>query len=161
MRRDTMKMYLSTCLVVISILGFGQLAGAGASERPNIVLILADDVGREVLRCYGGSTYATPNLDQLAAEGAILNHCYAMPVCHPTRTTLLSGQYPRSLGNPKWGSFPKEAERRTLANIARNAGYTTAVAGKWQLSLMRKDPGQPGRMGFDEWSLFGWHEGPR
>ncbi|MBL6705106.1 MAG: sulfatase-like hydrolase/transferase [Planctomycetaceae bacterium] len=63
-----------------------------AESRPNILLILADDVGREVLECYGGSSYETPNLNELAASGARLEHCYAMPVCHPARVTLMTGQ---------------------------------------------------------------------
>lgn len=136
-------------------------AESGKSDRPNILFILADDVGREVLECYGGSSYQTPNLNRLAATGAKFEHCYSMPVCHPTRICLLTGQYPRHIGNPRWGSFPENAETRTFASIAKRAGYATAVAGKWQLNLMTRDLGHPGRLGFDEWSLFAWHEGAR
>lgn len=136
-------------------------ANCQAADRPNIVFILADDVGREVLGCYGGSSYRTPNLDRLAATGAKFDHCYSMPVCHPTRVALLTGRYPRHLGNPAWGSFPKHAERQTFAHVAKDAGYATAVAGKWQLCLMKNDVDHPARLGFDEWSLFGWHEGAR
>lgn len=132
-----------------------------ANEKPNILFILADDVGREVLGCYGGQSYRTPNLDQLAADGMRFTHCYSMPVCHPTRVALLSGCYPATLGNPKWGSYPQAEEKNTFAQVLKNAGYATAVAGKWQLCLMKKDKLQPQRMGFDEWSVFGWHEGPR
>ena len=152
---------LNLILLMASFISSFQYARAETEERPNILLILADDVGREVLECYGGSSYKTPNLNQLAASGAMLEHCYAMPVCHPTRVTLMTGQYPRHLDNPKWGSFPKYVESRTFANVAKNAGYATAVAGKWQLCLLKDDMEQPQRMGFDEWSLFGWHEGPR
>jgi arylsulfatase A len=134
---------------------------ARAADRPNIVFILADDVGREVLGCYGGTSYKTPNLDRLAAQGAKLTHCYAMPVCHPTRVTLLTGRYPRHLGSPKWGSFPKADETKTFAHAVRNAGYATAIAGKWQICTMKNDLDHPARLGFDEWSVFGWHEGPR
>ncbi|MEQ9410177.1 MAG: sialate O-acetylesterase [Fuerstiella sp.] len=130
-------------------------------DRPNVLLILADDVGREVLGCYGGESYPTPNLDTLAAEGQRYTHCYSMPVCHPTRICLMTGRYPAVLRNPKWGSFPSEEEGHTFAAVLKAAGYATAVAGKWQLSLMKNDLLQPGRMGFDRWSLFGWHEGPR
>jgi arylsulfatase A len=114
-----------------------------------------------VLGCYGGQTYQTPVLDQLAADGMRFTHCYSMPVCHPTRVTIMTGRYPAVLGNPRWGSFPKAEETRTVAQVLKGAGYTTAIAGKWQLCLMKKDLLQPRRMGFDEWSLFGWHEGPR
>ena len=134
---------------------------AGEVDRPNILFILADDVGREVLGCYGGQSYATPNLDRLAASGARFNHCYSMPVCHPTRITLLSGQYPRHLNHPKWGTYPQAAEGKTFANIANRAGYATAVAGKWQLCMMAEKLMHPQMLGFDQWCLFGWHEGPR
>ena len=145
---------LFTCVVFSAVI-------SRAAEKPNIVFILADDVGREVLGCYGGESYRTPNLDQLAASGAKFTHCYAMPVCHPTRVTLLTGRYPRHLGNPKWGSFPRAEESKTFAHAVRDAGYATAIAGKWQICMMQDDPDHPARLGFDEWSLFGWHEGPR
>lgn len=133
----------------------------GAAERPNILLIFADDVGREVLGCYGGESYATPNIDALATQGMRFNHCYSMPVCHPSRVCIMTGRYPAVLGNPRWGSFPREEEQNTFAAVLKKAGYRTAVAGKWQLCLMKNDLQQPARMGFDEWSLFAWHEGPR
>jgi arylsulfatase A len=129
-------------------------------EQPNIVLVLADDVGREVLGCYGGTSYATPNIDRLAAGGIRYQHAYAMPVCHPTRICLLTGQYPFRLGNPDWGTFPRSAENRTLTNVLKRSGYATGIAGKWQLSLLKDDLAQPHRMGFDEYCLYGWHEGP-
>ncbi len=130
-------------------------------EKPNILFILADDVGREVLGCYGGETYKTPHLDRLATGGMRFEHCYSMPVCHPSRIALLTGRYPALLGNPRWGSFPATEEGNTFAQVMKKAGYATAVAGKWQLCLMKNDLLQPKRMGFDEWSVFGWHEGPR
>ena len=77
---------------------------------PNILLILADDVGREVLGCYGGRSYPTPQLDRLADGGIRYTHAYAMPSCHPTRISLLTGQYPFRLGHPDWGTFPQAAE---------------------------------------------------
>ena len=83
-----------------------------------------------------------------------------MPTCHPTRTTLLTGQYPFRLGHPAWGSFPRDAEPRTLANVLKQAGYATCVVGKWQLALLGNDLDQPHRMGFDAYCLLGWHEGP-
>lgn len=136
------------------------LSAARGADQPNILLILADDVGREVLGCYGGTSYPTPNIDQLASGGVRFEHAYAMAVCHPTRTTLLTGQYPFRLGYPAWGSFPRDAEWRTLPAILKAAGYSTAVGGKWQLALLKDDIAQPLRMGFDEYCLYGWHEGP-
>ncbi len=144
-----------------SVQAENEESGKTNANRPNIVFILADDVGREVLGCYGGVDYPTPNLDALAESGARFTHAYSMPVCHPSRTTLLTGCYPRTIGNPKWGSFPAELEDQTVAQALKQAGYRTAVAGKWQLCLLKKDPSHPQRLGFEKSSLFGWHEGAR
>ena len=130
------------------------------AQKPNILLIMADDVGCEPIGAYGGERWKTPNIDALAESGMRFDYCFSMPVCHPTRVCLLTGKYPFRL-NSRWGSFPKKEEKNTLANVLKRAGYQTAVAGKWQLSLMKKDTEQPARMGFDHWSLFGWHEGAR
>ena len=139
---------------------FGS-ANVRSGEPPNIVLILADDVGREVLGCYGGQSYSTPRIDRLAGEGVRLEHCYVMPACHPTRISLLTGLYPFRMNNPKWGSFPRDMEKHTIAQRLKRAGYATAIAGKWQLTLLGSDLKHPNRLGFDEYCLFGWHEGPR
>ena len=72
----------------------------------------------------------------------------------------MTGQYPFRLGEPVWGTFPKTAEDRTLAQVLKRAGYATGIAGKWQLALLKDDLDQPNRMGFDEYCLYGWHEGP-
>ena len=130
-------------------------------EQPNILLILADDVGREVLGSYGGTSYPTPHLDQLARTGLRFEHAYSMPVCHPSRICLMTGRYPFRLGHPVWGTFPERWEERTLPQVLKRAGYATAIAGKWQLALLREDPEHPFRLGFDQYCLFGWHEGPR
>lgn len=131
-----------------------------AKRPPNIVLIMADDLGVETLGCYGGTSYKTPHIDALARDGMRFNHAYSMAVCHPTRMCLMTGRYPFRFGS-KWGSFPKDEEKHTFAHVLKNAGYATAVAGKWQLTLMKNDLMHPRRLGFDAWALFGWHEGPR
>lgn len=131
-----------------------------ALAKPNIVLILADDVGCEPIGCYGGESFVTPNIDALAKGGMKFEHCYSMPVCHPSRIALMTGRYPFRF-KAGWGSYPKNEERHSIGRVMQRAGYATAVAGKWQLSLMKKDLAQPRRLGFDEWSVFGWHEGAR
>ncbi|MDC0143362.1 sulfatase-like hydrolase/transferase [Verrucomicrobia bacterium] len=128
--------------------------------QPNIVLIMADDVGCEPIGAYGGERWKTPHIDALAKGGMRFDYCFSMPVCHPTRVCLMTGKYPFRLKSG-WGSFPKLEEKNTMAQVLKRAGYATAIAGKWQLCLMKEDTEQPARMGFDQWSVFGWHEGAR
>lgn len=133
-----------------------------ADDRPNILFILLDDLGDEALGAYGGTTYDTPRIDELAQNGLTFHHAYSLPTCHPSRTALMAGQYPIHLGDLEWGQFPEGYDKaRTLGRILQNAGYATAVAGKWQLELLQENPAHPHEMGFDEYLLYGWHEGPR
>ena len=145
---------------ILILLALGTLSVQSA-ERPNILFIFADDVGQEVLQCYGGQSYPTPHLDELARTGMKFNHAYSMPVCHPSRLTLMSGKYPFRHGKVTWGDYPKKEEPHTFSNYLQKAGYKTAIAGKWQMCLLKDDPLHPRRLGFDQWDLFGWHEGPR
>jgi arylsulfatase A len=146
--------------LLVFLCSLGCLTASAAPVKPNIVLILADDVGCEPTGAYGGERWKTPNIDALARGGMRFDHCYSMPVCHPSRLALLTGKYPFRLKSG-WGSFPKAEEKNTIAQVLRRAGYATAVAGKWQLVLMKTDKQHPNRLGFDEWSVFGWHEGAR
>ena len=152
-----------TLFLLTAILLFASLNSTvdAADRPPNILLIMADDVGVDAIGCYGGTSYKTPHIDALAKTGMRFNHCYSMPVCHPTRISLLTGRYPFRLKNPRWGSFPKSEEKKTVAHLLKNAGYATAIAGKWQLTLQKNDPRHPQRLGFDQSCVFGWHEGPR
>jgi len=150
------------CHLSLSLLFAGLLLDTLASASPpNILFIMADDVGTEAVECYGGESYPTPNLNRLAAEGLRFEHAYAQPVCHPTRVALMSGQYAMRMGDPKWGTYPKSAEKKTFAHLVKQAGYATAIAGKWQLAMLGQEPDHPHRLGFDHYCLFGWHEGPR
>lgn len=128
------------------------------SKSPNIVFILVDDMGTEVLGCYGGTTYQTPNIDRLALTGIQFNHCYSSPVCSPSRQNLLTGRYGFRTGQ-EWGHLPEN--EITFGHILKDAGYKTAIAGKWQMALLKDDPNHIADSGFDESCVFGWHEGPR
>ncbi len=137
-----------------TLLRFGVLLGGlltvlGApAPAPNVILILADDLGYETLGANGGTSYRTPALDKLAAGGARFTHCYAQPLCTPTRVQLMTGQ--SNVRNyARFGEFPAGAV--TFANLFQNAGYATGIAGKWQLG---RDPGLPRQLGFDESCLW-------
>lgn len=153
---------MKTLTLLATILALTSLA-LSETSRPNILLIFADDVGSDAIGAYGGQSYPTPHIDALAEGGAKFTHGYAMPVCHPSRIALMTGKYPARFGKAgmKWGDYPDAAEGHSIGDRMRSAGYATAVAGKWQLCMMRDDLKQPERTGFDEWALFGWHEGGR
>ena len=118
------------------------------TDRPNIILILADDLGYETIGANGGTSYRTPVLDRLAATGVRFTHCYVQPLCTPTRVQLMTGRYNvRNYIN--FGNMDPQAV--TFGNLLRRAGYATCIAGKWQLG---QDPGLPKKFGFDEQCLW-------
>ena len=111
---------------------------AGAADRPNVVFILADDLGREDCGFVGGTQIRTPNIDRLAAAGARLEAHYAQPVCSPTRAALMTGRYPMRHGLQvgvvrPWARYGLPLGERTLAQALSEAGYATAVVGKWHI----------------------------
>ncbi len=146
--------------LAIALLAVACCLGA-VPEKPNILFIMADDVGDQAIGAYGGTSFATPRIDTLAEAGVRFRHAYSFPVCHPTRIAIMTGKYPFRSKYPEWGTFPKQEEAAAIGNALKEAGYATAVAGKWQLATLRDEPDHPHRLGFDEYSVFGWHEGPR
>lgn len=128
-------------LIVAALRGTGQ-------APPNIILILADDLGYETLPAYGGESYQTPSIDRLSAEGMTFRHCYAQPQCTPSRVQLLTGIY--NVRN--YVDFGRlEPSQTTVAQMLQNSGYTTAVAGKWQLGT---SPDNPRQLGFDDFLVW-------
>ena len=123
-------------------------------DRPNIIIIFADDQGYADLGCYGAVGFNTPNLDQMAKEGMRFTNFYvASPVCSPSRAALLTGSYPVRVGVPAvlspvspTGLDPGEI---TIAELLKEQGYATACVGKWHVgdhpSMM------PTSQGFDEY----------
>ncbi|GIW90578.1 MAG: arylsulfatase [Pirellulaceae bacterium] len=119
-----------------------------ARSRPNVILILADDLGYETLGANGGQSYATPQLDRLAARGARFEHCYVQPLCTPTRVQLMTGLY-NVRNYVGFGQITPDAQ--TFAHLFRDAGYATCMVGKWQLG---HDPQLPSKLGFQEYYLW-------
>lgn len=124
-----------------------------ADTRPNIILILADDLGVEAINSYGGE-YHTPRIDQLAREGMRFENAHATPLCSPTRTRLMTG-----LENHRnYEAFGHLAPgQRTFGNMLKEAGYVTGIVGKWQLSGNGYDGRvgiTPAQAGFDESHLW-------
>lgn len=120
---------------------------------PNIILILADDLGIETINAYGGQ-YSTPRIDQLAREGAMFRNAHATPLCTPSRTRIMTGRE-NAKNYEAFGYLnPKE---RTFGNVLKDAGYVTGMVGKWQLSGNGFDGRQgmmPAQAGFDEALLW-------
>lgn len=121
-------------------------------QRPNIVFLLIDDLGYADCGFNGGREIHTPQIDRLAASGAVLESHYVQPVCSPTRAALMTGRYATRTGvytivrpHAKWGLPLQE---RTLANALHDAGYTTAAVGKWHLGEFERAY-QPTARGFD------------
>lgn len=144
--------------VLLLSLGLFHLSlGLHAAERPNIVVILLDNVGREWFGCYGSEEHCTPNIDRLAANGVRFANCYTTTVCGPSRVQMLTGRYPFRTG---WylhhdaalysggGLDPKREV--TYARVVRDAGYATGIAGKWQVNNLYDEPDAIARHGFDE-----------
>ncbi|HEX6962237.1 MAG TPA: sulfatase-like hydrolase/transferase, partial [Lacipirellula sp.] len=133
------------------VIAFAAVISPGATfaaQKPNIVLIMADDFGYECVTANGGESYQTPQLDKLAAGGMRFEHCYVQPVCTPTRVQLMTGLH--NVRNYfSFGKIGRDA--RTFAHLLKEAGYATGIAGKWQLGRAKN---LPQVLGFDEAYLW-------
>lgn len=144
----SLAVFATTTLVLLLILSPAVSLAAESSDRPNVVLIMADDLGYETIGANGGTSYRTPVLDKLAAGGVRFDQCYVQPLCTPTRVQLMTGAY--NVRN--YITFGKmDPELTTFGNLFKSAGYATCITGKWQLG---QDPGLPKKYGFDEHCLW-------
>lgn len=152
----TIQVLLACCAIVAS----HTRAADAATNRPNVVLILADDLGYGDLACYGHPRFRTPHLDRMATQGARLTQFNTpAPFCAPTRASLLTGLYPVHCGlplNPAPDARPAADalalpdRNRLLPTYLKQAGYATAMIGKWHQGHRRPES-WPVRRGFDEY----------
>lgn len=156
----------SPLLLLAVTLGFLAAAdsSARAQERPNLIYIMADDLGIDWIGCYGAD-HQTPNIDRLAEQGVRFDNVWCNPICTPTRLTLLTGKYPFRTGwtdhhdVPRWGGKGFDWERHVCwARVLRGAGYATAIGGKWQVNDFRDHPDALARHGFDEHCIWTGYE---
>ncbi|MEM7232886.1 MAG: sulfatase-like hydrolase/transferase [Planctomycetota bacterium] len=146
-RPTPIHLYVAT--IVALLLVQPSEATADAARRPNVIVFFADDLGYEGLSCNGAVDYRTPVLDELAATGVRFRHAHAQPICTPSRVKLMTGK--SNLRNyTRFGQL--DPTQTTIGNVLKDAGYATAIAGKWQLG---GDEEQLQRFGFDEHCL--WH----
>lgn len=141
------------------ILGFTACTSHEESKTPNVILIMADDMGYECLSTYGSQSYHTPVLDSLAAQGIRFDQAVSQPLCTPSRVKIMTGLY-NYRNYDYFGHLQNEAY--TFGNLMKEAGYATCIAGKWQLNGLAykdeiphwNDAGRPHQFGFDEYCLW-------
>ena len=138
-----MKNWIGIFVFALAGLTSTQVAG-----KPNILLIMADDMGYECVTANGGESYSTPNLDRLARGGMRFEHCYSQPICTPSRVQLMTGIY-NQRNYIRFGLLDPTVT--TFGHLAKRAGYATCIGGKWQLESGLKGPNH---FGFDEYCLW-------
>ena len=142
-------------LIVCAVAVTATANHSAAEEKPNILFILTDDQGYYDLGCYGADEVKTPRIDAMAAEGIRFTDYYAAaPICSPSRAGLLTGCYPRRVGNHIWvhradSSSGIHADELTIAELFQQNGYATACIGKWHLGF--QEPFLPRNQGFDHY----------
>ena len=139
-----MKIYISAFFSLISFVLLAQ----NNNRSPNIILIMADDLGFECINSYGGTSYNTPNLTNLAKSGMQFENCHSQPICTPSRVKLMTGKSNKKNYKIFGVLDPKE---KTFSQILKKKGYATMIAGKWQLG---KVDSLPEHFGFDEHLLW-------
>lgn len=148
--------FLTFFAVVLSLTSLNS--SDGADTRPNIILIMADDIGYECFGCYGSKQYHTPNIDRMAERGMRFTHCYSQPLCTPSRVKIMTG-----LSNVRnYSAFSVlNSDQRSIGQYFHDAGYETLIAGKWQLlgaeqysEQFRFKGSWPEQAGFDRMCLW-------
>ncbi|WP_372775407.1 sulfatase-like hydrolase/transferase [Mangrovibacterium sp.] len=159
--------YIQTIIVGLCLVAMLECSATKRQkQQPNFIFILVDDLGKEWVSSYGAQEIETPNIDKLASAGIKFNKAYSMPQCTPSRVALMTGQYPYTNGwinhydVPRWGhgvNFDSQ-KNPSFANVLRQAGYKTCVAGKWQINDFRIEPDAMEKAGFDAYCMWTGYE---
>jgi arylsulfatase A-like enzyme len=155
-----MRSFISTLLAIVLLAPLAALRAADTQAKPNIVLILADDLGVECLSSYGGTSHRTPNLDRLAKEGMRFTHCFSNPFCSPSRGQLLTGRYPFQNGlkvvlhSKSQENIYLRPSQPSFVRQLKQHGYATQIVGKWHVSLEHKH-NTIREFGFDHYQTWG------
>ncbi len=158
---DNMKRMIASCIskdamvrnAVLAVITSLAAVFAEAAQQPNIILVLADDIGISGISCYGSDSFTTPHIDRLAVDGMQFNYAFSTPVCGPSRVCLMTGRYPFRTGGLTNGSSLKVSPLKEVAfpRLLKEAGYATFATGKWPW-LGHRD--KPDAWGFDETLLW-------
>ncbi len=142
--------------VLLSLLAISIPATAAEAKKPNIIFMLADDLGIPGIGCYGGA-YKTPNIDALAKSGTRFQYCFAAPLCAPSRAMLMTGRYAFRTGVKDNGLGAQATPEKDgcVAQYMKQAGYSTAVAGKWRQLTYFTTKEDGAKWGFDEFLIWG------
>jgi arylsulfatase A len=140
--------FVAITFFATTVASYGLSDAAEKTERPNVILIMADDFGYECIAANGGEDYKTPNVDKLAENGVRFEQFYVQPLCTPTRTQLMTGLY-NVRNYTVFGQLHRS--QKTFGNIFHDAGYATGIFGKWQLG---RDLTLPRHFGFDTYYLW-------
>jgi len=147
-------------LIITSILFISCKENSLVKDKPNVILIMADDIGFEALSVNGSLSYNTPFLDSLASNGINFTKAFSQPLCTPSRVKLMTGKY--NYRNYEHFTF-LNSNQKTFGNLFKDNGYKTAIVGKWQLNGLQinevekhiaQDNERPYKFGFDEYSLW-------
>ena len=163
------RRFHATLTILLAICDF-QLVADAATKKPNVVVLIVDDIGVGDIGFSGSTDVPTPNLDRLAGEGIIFRHGYVTPMCAPTRAAFLTGCNPARIGfeDNRPGDSPHfglDRSLKTVADVLRENGYATGLVGKWHVGRGLNNEYSPWNRGFTEfigyYGAFGVYTNPK
>ncbi len=150
MKKSRLLFLFFSLMIMIIAAAFVQVSKKNIvnEKKPNIILILGDDIGFETISAYGSTSYKTPRIDNMAKGGVLFQNCYAQPLCSPSRVQIMTGKS-NFRNYERWGYLNQN--ETNFAHILKSQGYATCITGKWQLG---GDEFTPYKAGFDEYLLW-------